>query len=139
LAVRAGLSALTVNSLGGNATGDASVSRIMGDLGFLRVQTDVKGSVLVRGVSGNIGGVRIGGSLLGGAADGSGVIDASGSIGRVQIAGDIRGGAGFQSGAIVSVHRINGVSIGGSLLGGTGQQSGLVSTGSGLQPSPPPP
>jgi hypothetical protein len=53
------------------------------------------------GVNGTIGSVTIGGSLIGGAEDDSGSIQASGAIGAVKIGKSIEGGAGLRSGSLV--------------------------------------
>src|SRR5262245_1401405 len=104
-------SALTVQSLGlyGTATGATDLlSNFDGRLGKLTVKFDVKDvSISVidsGGTNGKIGSVFIGGSLIGGAADGSGSITARDGFGLATVQGDIVGGAGTTSGAIACTH-----------------------------------
>lgn len=130
----AGLGALTVGSLGarGLATqelGGSLASIVEGGLTRVTVAGDVNGASLT--VNGNIGAVKVGGSLLGGAADGSGSITAQdGNIGPVRIAGGLVGGAGTGSAAITALSshptdgtrpvggHITSVTVGGDLTGG---------------------
>src|SRR5262249_51159413 len=112
----AGLKSLTVHSLGqGPAAPGRIASHLPGHLGTLRVDADVvQASVFV---TGTIDLVRVDGSLLGGPADGSGVISSTGRIGRVVIGDDVRGGDGFGSGVIHSDTRISEIVVDGSLIG----------------------
>jgi hypothetical protein len=83
-----GLGSLTVESLGHILAAGGDVSHIQGRLGQMQVADDVAGaSVLVSdapgGATGTMGLVRVDGSVLGAAGDGSGVVAASGTIDRV--------------------------------------------------------
>jgi hypothetical protein len=129
-----GLHSLTAESLGHVLAPGGDVSHIQGRLGQLEVEGDVAGaSVLVSdglgGVAGTMGLVRVDGSVLGAAGDGSGVISSAGTIDRVVVGHDIRGGAGTASGVIHSGERISLVHVEGSLIGGSGDGSGQISTG----------
>jgi hypothetical protein len=95
-----------------------------GDMGIVRIGGDVVGGA--GGSSGRIfsGGklaaVAIGGNLVGGAGDESGTVESTGGLGPVKIGGDMRGGAGAASGSLYGHAALAGVTLGGSLVGGTG-------------------
>ena len=134
---KAAIKSLTVDSLGrfGLSTqgaGGSLESDIMGVLGSLSVKHDVKEASLE--VLGKISKLQIGGSLIGGAANNSGVITASGDITAVKIGGDIQGGtAALTSGGILSQGQVGSVSVSGSIIGGlSGNQSGFIQAISGL-------
>lgn len=118
-----GLKSLQVHSLGlfGTDTGAQSIiSTVAGGLKKLQVQTDLAGSLSVSGLSsGDIGSIRIGGSLSGGAEDSSGRITATGDIGRTKIGGDIRAGAGIDTGRISAGAHLASLTVGGSLDSGS--------------------
>jgi hypothetical protein len=87
---------------------------------------------------GDIGPVKIGGSVWGGDGDGSGRIDAGGSLKRVTIGGSVFGGNADQhegNGTINSLGQIRAVgdmgrvTIGEDVRGGTGLYSGKIATG----------
>jgi hypothetical protein len=106
-------------------------SQITGTLGALKITADDSGTyILVTG--GDIGSIKIGGSLIGGSAENSGEIAVSGSgdIGPIKIGHDILGGTGQQSGSIVGEGTIGTVTIGGSIIGGSGAESGEILGGS---------
>ncbi|HJZ93151.1 MAG TPA: hypothetical protein VKE40_19900 [Gemmataceae bacterium] len=120
-----GLKGLTALSLGryGTSTGAPDlVTAIQGRLDFLRLKSDlIDARVTIQGGDdGDIGSITIGSSLLGGATDFSGRIDATGDIGPVTIKGDVLGGSGYVTGSIFAFGRIATVTVGGSLRGGTG-------------------
>jgi hypothetical protein len=138
-AARPGLKSLSVRSMGrlGNVNNDgALVSEIDGALGSLRVSGDVKGvNIRVTGDSTcTIGSVTIGGSLIGGLHDGTGMITCTGDMGPVRIGGDLVGGAGIGSGQIGSGAKMGSVTIGGSLIGGAATFSGYVYGVTGVGP-----
>src|SRR5262249_27709852 len=102
-----GLAALTVQSLGryGLSTGAPALNtRVVGKLGPLWVKSDVVGAFVdvQGGADGDIGSVKIGGSILGGLAADSGRINSQGDMGPVSIGGDLVGGLGLISGAVSS-------------------------------------
>ncbi len=123
---------LTVRSMGrfGIATQEAGGtfgSSIAGVLGALVVKGDFK--EIFMNVNGGIGPVTIAGSLIGGAASGSGYIFCTGDIGAVKIGGDMLGGAGADSGFITASGKIASVTIGGSLVAGTSSSAKIISSG----------
>jgi hypothetical protein len=133
--VTAALAKLSVRSMGrfgfaSQATGASTQSDILGPLGVLKVKGDVTEVMIkVEAASlenGTIGSVIIGGSLLGGTTDFSGLISATGNIGPVKIGRDIIGGAGTESGRILSSVKLGAVTVGGSVLGGSGDGSGTI-------------
>jgi hypothetical protein len=72
-------------------------------------------------------GVRIGGSLIGGGAAGTGLIEARVSLANLEIGGDLVGGDLDRSGQVLA-GRIGAVRVGGSLIGGAGILSGSISS-----------
>ncbi len=123
-----GLKSLTVNSMGHLGTdtqgGGASLeSDIVGGLGSLTATHDVQDVYLnVTGgatpAAGTIGPVKIGGSLVGHAADHGGEIHSTGNTGAVTIGEDLHGGSGALTGVINSEGDLGNVTIGGSIVGG---------------------
>ncbi len=138
------LGLLKVRSLGsadGTQSGTANFeSLIYGDLGKLVVETDVLGSVVVRGVNsqftGQIGTIEIGRALVGSAdalSSKLGRIKADGDIGSAQVgflsgpgAQGVFGGAKASSGSIETLKNLGSVTVTGSLTGGAGTGSGLI-------------
>jgi hypothetical protein len=92
-------------------------SKIESGLGSLRVSDDIVAARLA--VTGPIGSVVIGGSLIGGNKDQSGYVSAA-AIGAIRIGRDLQGGSGNSSGNIDTRTKIGSVAIGGSLIGGPG-------------------
>lgn len=124
-----GVGTLTVHSLGrfGDTTGALNlVSSIQGPLLSLKVKTDVKHVTLA--VTGTIGTISIGGSLIGGDEEQSGRISSFGDMGAVSILGDLIGGDGANSGQIFSSGKLASVTIGGALIGDDGLESGRVAS-----------
>lgn len=122
-----GVVALAVASLGryGTMTGAPDLaSAIRGDLKTLTVDGDVQQARMTL-IGGGIGAVKIGGSLVGGAADDSGRIAAA-SIGSLRVGGSIAGAAGARSASVSSGDGIGRVAVGTSILGGGGQESGSI-------------
>jgi hypothetical protein len=120
---------LTVQSMGryGTSTGATNLNSLVnGKLPSLSVRADVRNVDF--GVAGSIGSIVIGGSLLGGSAALSGVIESLESIGTISVKGDIVGGASDSTGDIITQGgaSIGSVNIGGSLRGGGGSTSGVV-------------
>src|ERR1700722_16634404 len=128
-----GLKSLSVRSLGRfgvdtQASGGNLQSSVNGSMGSLTVTVDVNQASLSvgSGTVGAIASITIGGSLVGGAATGSGEIQSIGGIGPVKIGGEIIGGAGNGSASIQSGGAIASLSVGGSVIGGPGSDTGLV-------------
>ena len=96
-------------------------SFVFGKIGKLAIRTDLdKASIFAPG---GIGSVFIGGSIIGGAGDRTGLIYCNaGNIGSVKIGGDLRGGGGEDSGKIATAMALGPVAIGGSVFGGAGSQ-----------------
>ncbi|HJZ93594.1 MAG TPA: hypothetical protein VKE40_22145 [Gemmataceae bacterium] len=110
--------------IGGSLVGGSAV--LVGvvhaaELGSITVDGDVRGGPLDGGsINGDIGLVRIGGSLI------DGNILASGGLRSATIGGSVRGGAGLESGAISANGNIGTLTIGGSLVSGSGNLSGSI-------------
>jgi hypothetical protein len=128
---KAAIKSLSVDSIGRldlstQAGGGSLESDLNGAFGSLSVKHDFTGAFF--DVDGSIGKIAIGGSLEGGAANSSGVIQGS-AIGSVKIGGEIVGGiAANESGGILSLGGIGSVSVGHSILGGAaGNKSGFIS------------
>lgn len=114
---------LSVHSLGlfglsTQALAGSLVSNLTGKLGNLAVQTNIDQATLI--VAGDIGPVKIGGSIVGGATDHSGSIEATGRIASMNVFGSLIGGSGAQSGSIIAKTagpiKIRGDLDGGSIL-----------------------
>lgn len=90
-------------------------------------EAEGSGSILAMHRLGNI---TIGHDLIGGTGDRSGSILATtpnfGSMGKVKIAGSMYGGAGEDSGAVKTASRLASISVGRHLVGGLGEGSGSV-------------
>jgi hypothetical protein len=111
--------------------GAGNLTSAVGDLKALTVTTDVDEAFI--NSSGNIGSVKVGGSLIGGTTFGSGSITAAKSIGTVTIGQSLIartdvGAAGATQSASVWAENgsIGAVTIGGSVLGGAAIDSGVV-------------
>jgi hypothetical protein len=113
----------------GTTTGAPDLkSDIQASLGSLAVLTDVKNAKLALvGTAAKLGSLTIGGSLIGdGGAANAGAILVGGNIGTVKIGGDVVGGAGAGSGLVQAGGTIGNVTIGGSLLGGAAGDTGEI-------------
>ena len=80
-------------------------------------------------VGGNIASIYIGGNLIGGTAQTSGVLYSSADIGTVKIVGSIIGGTVTDSGRIETSSaggNIGNITIGGDLIGGTAAATGNI-------------
>jgi hypothetical protein len=99
-------------------------STITGTLGSLTVTHDDDGAFI--NVTGGIGAVTIGGSLIGGSTSDSGEIFSSGNIGPVKIGGDILGGGGSNSGEINAGGTLASATVSGSVIGSSGPSSGYL-------------
>jgi hypothetical protein len=129
------IKSLTVASMGTlgvttQAAGGTLSSNIIGALGSLTVAGDVNGASIDTtnsGAKGKIGGVRIGGSLIGGTTAFAGSISSGGDMAAVRIGQDLKGGKDDHTGSILSQGKLAGVTIGGSILGGSGDHSGYIS------------
>lgn len=106
-------------------------SDISGKLGSLTVKRDIKDAIIdVSGTNGSIGKVTINGSIIGGINTGSGSIVSANDIGPVKIGRDLQGGAGQDSGVIQSVNgAITRITINGSIIGESGSGSANISSG----------
>jgi hypothetical protein len=76
---------------------------------------------------GNIGSVTVGGTLYGGTTSDTGGIQAT-NLGPVKVGLHVLGGAGIHTGFIEAYRNIASVSIGGSLTGGSKAESGIIQT-----------
>jgi hypothetical protein len=120
------LKALTVDSVGrfgqqGNGNREAN---IQGDVSVLLVKHNLQDSNFH--VTGNLGSVFVGGSVIGGDAAGDGQIFASLDLGRVTVQQDLRGGNGDYTGFVGAGRNVGSVSVGGSVYGGKGVYSGDI-------------
>ena len=123
------INALTVQSVGrlGTSTqtaGGTLTSTLTGPVGNLTVRGDVDEATI--NASSTILTLTVGGSLIGGAADSSGLITSGGDVGTVKIGGDLAGGTGAETGQIDSGGVIARMTIGGSLRGTAAVDSGAV-------------
>lgn len=139
-------------TIGGSVVGGAGAHSgyLFGEhgIGKVLIGGDLEGgtaanSGLVETASGNIAGVTVHGSVIGGTQDYTGSIAAGtsaggiGTLGPVVIGGDFTGGAAStatRSGLIAAPGNIASVTIGGSLTGGGGSDSGLINTSASLGP-----
>lgn len=132
-----GLQSLSVESLGlpGSSapnSPESMTSVIKGSVGKLKIAHDFDEATLyvVGGAAAQLRSVVIGGSIIGGESDSSGLISAEGRITKITVGGDIKGGAGESSGAVWSGESITRATIKGDIIGGAGKWSGaLISTG----------
>jgi len=141
-----GIASLVANSIG--RFGTDPVSHVNGSLPILRVSGDLTGGFSVSGRAGDveiggsidgtlrqaffgaasIGRIVVGGTVIGGSAEGSGRIQAvTGGIDRVVIGGSLRGGLGNGSGMVFSQGAIGFARIGGSIVGDGFGPSGAFS------------
>jgi hypothetical protein len=119
---------LVVQSLGryGTTTGATDLfSGVNLDMGALIVKGDVV-DVIISSGDGTIGTLKIGGSLIGGSAGGSGSISVA-AINFLTIGGNIEAGTGNNSGEITSSLGIDVFSVKGSIIG---KKDGGADTGS---------
>jgi hypothetical protein len=101
--------------------------------GSITVGHDVRGGPSLRsgliqiigGPPSSVASISVGGSIVGGGGDFSGLISCS-TVGAVVIGHDVEGGTG-QSGSVLC-NRLGRLSMGGSLLGGSGIDSGEISS-----------
>jgi hypothetical protein len=125
-------------------TGRSTTSNVTGAIGSITITGDMtNASLIVTSNSlplglGKIGTLTIGGSLRGGATDGTGLISTLSDIGAVKIGtlptDGIFGGAGKNSGRIEAVGKIASLTISGGITGAGGIASGSVSASSTLGP-----
>lgn len=101
-----------------DTSGDTYLSNIEGKSGAITVKGDINTASL--NVAGNLASLTVGGSLIGGDTLFSGLVQTSGNgdIGNVKIGHDLRGGAGAGSGSVNSDGKLGNVTIGGSQVGG---------------------
>lgn len=108
----------------------------VGDIGGVKVGHDVAGGAgkysAAIASDGTLVGVTIGGSLVGSSGFFSGAIVAR-DLGAVKIGRDLLGGSG-SGGYIEGFDSLAGVTIGGSLVGGAGNFDGAIFTGARLGP-----
>jgi hypothetical protein len=130
-----GLASLSVASLGRLGTQTAPTIGALGlqinGLGSVKVKGDIYlARVLVDGgADGRLDSLAVGGSIIGGGIDNSGIVFTEGQIGKIVVKGSLLGSTGASSGRIDSATGIGSVSITGNVIGGSGAQSGMVSSG----------
>ncbi|MDB6149558.1 MAG: conserved repeat domain protein, partial [Chthoniobacter sp.] len=113
----------------GDASGylGAAPNNPVASIGTVKVLGDVIGGEGTR--SGAIYATKIAavsfGSVIGGAGDAAGSVEAISKLGTVTLTDDLRGGTGFRSGEILA-SGIGVVKIGGDIIGGAGERSGLL-------------
>ncbi len=130
------LGALTVSvPKGSTGTGniDGEFINVNGTIGPVIVtgsliggKADYSGEISASGDMGDMGGVKVGGSLEGGAGFGTGEIYTGGNLGPVTIGGSVMGSAGNASGSIITDGNLTSVKVGGALDGGMGDYSGEI-------------
>lgn len=121
------IASLTIKGslIGGTKMGSGEIVCV-GDIGAVKIGQNVQGgagtqSGFLRTVSGKIANLAIGGSLTGGTVGDSGEIIAHAGIGAVTIGHDLQGGAASQTGRVQTESgKIASVTINGSLIGGSG-------------------
>jgi hypothetical protein len=101
---------------------------VSGSVGSLAVLTNVQNAtVAITGTAAKLGSLTIGGSLIGdGGAASAGAILVDGNIGTVKIGGNVVGGAGSGSGRVSAGGTMANVTIGGSVLGGAATDTGEI-------------
>ncbi len=90
---------------------------------------DITGStgMMPNVVNSSLGALTIGGSFLGGSVPGAGAINVAGNIGPVKIGGSVIAGTGQSTAQIGSIHGSMGaVTIGGDVIGGSSGYSGNI-------------
>ena len=141
-----GLASLVVNSLGSATVpaGGNLMSTIFGAVGSITVEQNVANAQLTVSSdsisfvgNGNIGSLKIGGSLVGSSNSLSGSITTDGNIGSILIGQDIQGGSGTNSASFQVGGKIGSLTVDGSIVGytvagdtsGSGQGSAAIVTG----------
>jgi hypothetical protein len=121
--------------IGGNLAGSATGGgRILstGNMGAVKIFGSVAGTGVTDSgqisADGDIASVAVGGSLFGNAFANTGQIASDGKIGKVAIAGGLYGSQGSFSGGILGLAGVGPVTIGGSMLGAGGFASGSIWT-----------
>jgi hypothetical protein len=131
------INVLSMGELGlsNQAAGGDLVSNLFGGVREWTIFGDFNGATIMMSdnVSADshlsyIGHLDIRGSVIGGAADGSGEISVAGGFKTLHIGGDLIGGGGVDSAEIVTERSILDLSINGSVRGGGGLYSGTVNT-----------
>ena len=122
-----GLTSLTVNSLGFSGTAiqaakSTLTSTIYGNVGSINVAGNINDaivSVAATGAAsnGNIGSIKIGGSLIGNSDTASASFTTSGNVGSIFIGGDMRGESGQSSASLQIGGKIGSLTVNGSVLG----------------------
>jgi hypothetical protein len=100
------------------------------NIGMIKVGHDVQGGsgVAAGGITadfGNVGGLHVGGSIIGGSAFHTGYFFGQ-KVGPIFIGQDVIGGSGDSSGAVQGQQSITSVTIGGSVRGGSNTLAGNV-------------
>jgi hypothetical protein len=133
--VKSSLGSLTiVGSLIGGSSAAQGVINVTGNIGPVKVGGSVlAGAGIATGqigsLTGSVGAVTIGGDVIGSVAGFSGYIFADIDMGNVTVGGDVRGtgGANGNSGLIIAAKGSMGnVKVGGSLIGGNALYSGTI-------------
>lgn len=134
-AAKAGVASLSVTTLGGQAASDLAGGDLNNDLttlGALTVTDDIDQAIV--SVTGKIGNVHVGGSLIGGTESESGaIISEDGSIGTVFIGQDLSadtdpGASSARGAAAIAAFEgsIGNVTVNGSVLGGSAEDSAEI-------------
>jgi hypothetical protein len=146
------LKSLNVNSIGAHGTAteptgiQTLVSTLYGGVGSISVQKDITGAQIMVEPNttslvsdGNIGSLKIGGSLIGGTALESGFVQTNGNLGSLVIGGNLEGNSGVDSGALQIGGKIGSISLDNMIgytmsgdMAGLGQGSGSISSGTGI-------
>lgn len=118
------LDVLSVGSLATDAYADYSILLINGKVGTVTIAGDLSNASFT---AAGVDVTTIGGSIIGGVAESSGLVNI-GSAKSFTVGGSVIGGAGKLSGVLAIGGRPSTVKIGGSILGGgDGLQSGFLS------------
>lgn len=107
--------------------GSISESVIQGNAGKIGIKQDLAGVSLE--VTGSLGTLMIGGSIVGGAEQWSGQFVGRRDVDKIRLGGSVLGGSGADSGMLVANGLVNSLKIGGAIEGGSGENSGSVNLG----------
>jgi hypothetical protein len=121
------INSLTVNSIGrfpSIGPDELVDSKVSGSINKVIDKGDMDGTYIL--VTGNLGSLSIGGSLIGGDFSFDGQINVDGNIGRAVIKHDVRGGSGAFTGVLSAGGNLGPVTVGGSIYGGYGEASGDI-------------
>jgi hypothetical protein len=124
----------------GTGATDPEIGQVvsLGDLGPVKIGQDVVGgagrsSARIR-AGGALAGLTVGGSLVGGPGDQSGLVESEGDLGPVRVGRDLVGGPGLATGLVFAHRNLAGVAIGGSVRGGPAEGTGGVESAGDVGP-----